>query len=187
MVMCERGMFYLSLCGSLLIVMAHARGERPNLVNKLRIFHQEKCLSLLASDEEMYQGKKWDKWGVHMKVWSWFQRISDIGTSTLRSQNAKELLKLGGIDLLTDILASTSCLITIVEVDNLGEAFKIIDMVNEFPVSKKHLVVIVPNLDSNGLHRHLSIRESQNTTINYNVVVHQKHKGERIISISGLN
>ena len=69
------------------------------------------------------------------------------GISTLRSQNAKELLKLGEIDLLTDILASTSCLITIVEVDDLGEAFKIIDMVNEFPVSKKHLVVIVPKLD----------------------------------------
>ena len=105
----------------------------------------------------------------------------------MRSQNAKELLKLGEINLLTDILASTSCLITIVEVDDLGEAFKIIDMVNKFPVSKKHLVVIVPKLDSNGLHRHLAIRESQNTTINYNVVVHQKHEGESFISISGLN
>ena len=116
------------------------------------------------------------------------KHVSDIGTSTLRSLNAKELLTLGDIDLFTHILANeTSCLITIVDVDNLSEVFKIIDMVNEFPVSKKHLVLIVPKLDSNGLHRHLSIRESQNTTINYNVVVHQKHKGDSFISISGWN
>lgn len=57
--MFERAVFYLSLCESLSIVMAHGFvGERPNLVETLQIFHQEKCLSLLASDEEIYQSKK---------------------------------------------------------------------------------------------------------------------------------
>ena len=69
------------------------------------------------------------------------------------------------------MMESSSCQITIVETDDLDDVFKVIHMVNEFLVSKKYLLVIVPTLDLQAFQSPLTNMISQNVTINYNVEV----------------
>ena len=92
----------------------------------------------------------------------------DIGTSTLRSQNTKEVLKLRGNPLFSSLINSISCLVTIVETDNNEEVLRLIEMVNELSVTKKHLLLILPTFDSTTV---------QNLTINFQVIVNHGEAG----------
>ena len=94
----------------------------------------------------------------------------------MRSENIAEVLKLKGNSLLTQIMASSSCQITIVETDDPDDIFNISDMVNEFLVAKKHLIVIVPTLDFQAFQSLLTVMSSQNLTINYDVEIVFSHK-----------
>ena len=64
-----------------------------------------------------------------------------------------------------DILASMSCLILIAQVSTFTEVSYSIDMMTQFRVAKKHLIIEIPSLDVTSL---------QNKTINFNVLINHK-------------
>ena len=115
------------------------------------------CLSILASDSEVYQD------GIF--------NSADIRTSTLRYNNAKELLKIKNNPQFLLILNAVTCLSIIVEA-NHDEVSQLIDMVNELKVEGKYLLLIVPSSE-------LSVM--RNKTINYNVVIFDKGSGNTIL------
>ena len=86
----------------------------------------------------------------------------------MRSQNTKEVLKLRGNPLFSSLINSISCLVTIVETDNNEEVLRLIEMVNELSVTKKHLLLILPTFDSTTV---------QNLTINFQVIVNHGEAG----------
>ena len=89
----------------------------------------------------------------------------------MESQNAEELLKLSGNPLFLSLLDSISCVVTIVESDNVGQILRLIEMVYELPVTEKYLLLIAQTFDSTAL---------QNLTINFQVIVHHAETGKHI-------
>ena len=112
------------------------------------------CLSILASDSEVYQD------GIF--------NSADIRTSTLRYNNAKELLKMKNNPQFVLIFTTVTCLSIIVEANNNDEVSQLIDIVNGLTVERKCLLLIVPSSE-------LSVM--RNKTINYNVVIFDKGSG----------
>ena len=90
----------------------------------------------------------------------------------MRSQNAKEVLKLRGDPLFSSILSSISCLVTIVETDIAEEGLRLIDMVNELSVATKYLLLNVPTFDLTAV---------KNQTINFQVMVNHGESGNTIM------
>ena len=86
--------------------------------------------------------------------------------------------------MLSSLLASTSCLFTIVETDDIEEVLRLIDMVNVLSVDEKYLLLIVPTFDSAAIQNFQQFWNGENMTINYNVVVHHKNAGDNLIATS---
>ena len=167
--MSERHTLCLVLCLPLLCVIVQGfQREWPK-------WNRTSCVSILASDLVFYQGKKCK---IYVLIISILLHLSDIGTSTLRIKNAREVLKLRESVLLSSILDSISCLITIVETDYIEEVLMLIEMVNELYVAEKHLLLISPKFDSAAISTLF-----QNITIHYNVVLHHTNAGEMKTSV----
>ena len=86
----------------------------------------------------------------------------------MRSQNAKELLKLGENPLFLSLFASISCLVTVAETDDNDEVLELLEMVDGLPVAKKYLLLIISTFDST---------KFANITINFQVMMHHKKTG----------
>ena len=69
----------------------------------------------------------------------------------------------------SSILASSLCLMTIIETNSDDGILEIIDMVNDFRVDTKHLSLKVSNFNENML---------GNITINYDVTIEHRDKGK---------
>ena len=148
--------------------------EGPKLRNILPTEYKEPCVSILATDLAPYKGKLCMYYAM-LKTFSCFQRLSEIGTSTLRCQNAKELLKLEGNPLFQSLLASISCLVTIAETDDDRELLKLLEFMGDLSVAKKYMFLIVSTFDST---------KFLNVTINFQAIVHQKETGLIILKMS---
>ena len=90
----------------------------------------------------------------------------------MRSQNAKEMLKLTGNPLLSALVASTSCLITIVETEDHEEMMKLLEVMDGLSVAKKFVLLIVSTFVP---------KKIVNLTINFKVMVHHKESGMKVM------
>ena len=84
-----------------------------------------------------------------------------------------ELLKVREHPLFSSVLASSSCVITIIETHVNQEVLDAIDMINGFRADTKHLLLSVPKFDETMF---------KNITINYAVNIKQSEGGEVIIN-----
>ena len=100
---------------------------------------------------------------------SFSTHLSDIGTSILRFRDAKELLKVRGHILFSSVLASSSCLITIVDTHSGDEVLDVIDMVNDFRADRKRLLILAPTFNETMF---------KNVTINYDVTIEHSYGGD---------
>ena len=102
--------------------------------------------------------------------------FSDTGTSTLRYRNVKELLKVRGHPLFSSVLASSSCVNTIIETyaDPDNKVLDAIDMMNSIRADRKHLLLLVPSFDADIF---------KNLTINFVVTIEHSDGGEVSINI----
>ena len=90
----------------------------------------------------------------------------------MRSQNAKEMLKLLGNQLLSALVASTSCLITIVETEDHEEMMNLLEVVKSLSVAKMFVLLIVSTFVP---------KKIVNLTINFKVMVHHKESGMKVM------
>ena len=80
-----------------------------------------------------------------------------------------ELLKIREHPLFSSVLASSSCVITIIETRVNQEVLDAIDMINGFRADTKHLLLSVPKFDETMF---------KNITINYAINIEQSEGGE---------
>ena len=80
-----------------------------------------------------------------------------------------ELLKVREHPLFSSVLASSSCVITIIETRVNQEVLDAIDMINGFRADRKHLLLSVPKFDETMF---------KNITINYPINIKQSEGGE---------
>ena len=130
---------------------------------------EKPCVSIVVTDSETYKGTIYLIYLINIFIVSYFNYLPEVATSTLRFKNVKDLLKLRDDILFSSILASSLCLITIIETNNDERILEVIDMVNDFRVDRKHLSLKVPNLNENML---------GNITINYDVTIEHRSKGK---------
>ena len=71
---------------------------------------------------------------------------------------------------MSSVLASSSCLITIVEIHSEGdEVLDVIDMVNDFRADRKRLLILAPTFNE---------AMFKNVTINYDVTIEHSYGGD---------
>ena len=87
----------------------------------------------------------------------------------MRFKTVKELWKVREPLLLKSLLASSSCVITIIESSVNDEVFDLIHMVNDFKVHRKHLLLLTPTFNATNL---------KNLTINYDVTIVHSNGGK---------
>ena len=100
---------------------------------------------------------------------SFCTHLLEIGTSTLRFENMEELLKVRYDLLFSSALASSSCLITIIETNGDDRVLDVIGIVNEIRVERKHVLLIVPTFNEDNF---------KNITTNYEVTIDHQDKGK---------
>ena len=98
---------------------------------------------------------------------------SDIGTSTLRFRNAEEMSNLRGHNLFSSVVASSSCVHTIIETYIDDEVFNAIDMMNAVRAERKHLLLIIS-----------TFKETMFKNIIINFAVTIQHSGEGDVNIT---
>ena len=103
-----------------------------------------------------------------VSIVSFYTHLADIGTSTLRLRNGEEFLKLRDDLLFSSALTSSSCLISIIETFSEDVVLDVIDMVNDFRVDRKRLLLIVPTFNEN---------KFKNITVNYDVTIEHRFEG----------
>ena len=94
--------------------------------------------------------------------------ISDIGTSTVKFQNTKELLNLKHNYQFSNMLMNIICLSIKAEINKDAEVLQLIEFVNGLTMKKKALIVIMPDLNLEAL---------QNLTLNSEMTVYSRSKG----------
>ena len=80
-----------------------------------------------------------------------------------------ELLKLRRDPLLLSLINSISCMVAIGEPATVNEVLELINMVNEFPVAKKYLLLVAPTFEPTVL---------KNLTINFQVIFNYSETGK---------
>ena len=86
----------------------------------------------------------------------------------MRFENVEGLLKSKDNPLFSSILASSSCFASIIETNDNEEVLNVIQMVNDFMVDRKHLLLLVPTLNETMF---------KNITINYDVSIEHRDEG----------
>ena len=168
--MVERGILYFIVYLFLLHGLVKGFEVRGHNGNKGHQTLTEKpCVSIVVTDSETYKGTVYLIYLFNIFIVSYFNYLSEEGTSTLRFKNVRELLKLRDGILFSSILASSLCLMTIIETNSDDGILEIIDMVNDFRVDTKHLSLKVSNFNENML---------GNITINYDVTIEHRAKGK---------
>ena len=133
-----------------------------------QLFTQEPaCVSILATNLETYHGKLLYLLN-RLSMGSFYTPLADIGTSKLRFRSGEEFLKLRHNHLFSYALASSSCLISIIETFSEDEVLDLIDMVNDFRADRKSLLLKVPTFNENMF---------KNITINYDVTIEHRDEG----------
>ena len=99
---------------------------------------------------------------------------SEDAGGTLRFRSVSHLLTVENDTRLLKIVTSVSCLMIIADVSTNTELSQLIDVVTKFKVSKKHLIVTIPQLNVVSL---------QNKTINFNVVIYDHKQTGRNTSL----
>ena len=133
-----------------------------------QLFTQEPaCVSILATNLETYHGKLLYLLN-RLSMGSFYTPLADIGTSKLRFRSGEEFLKLRHNHLFSYALASSSCLISIIETFSEDEVLELIDMVNDFRADRKSLLLKVPTFNENMF---------KNITINYDVTIEHRDEG----------
>ena len=143
------------------------KAEGPKWQELLSSIYKEPCTYLLATESSPYQGKLLTQPPFLSGNWHLHQP-SEIGTPFLRSQNAKELIEQRGNPLFSSVVASVSCLVTIVETHDKEDMLKLIEMVDDFSVAKKYLVLIAPTFGGAQL---------QNLTISFQTMILHRETG----------
>ena len=75
---------------------------------------------------------------------------------------------------MSSVLASSSCLIIIVETYADNQVLDVIDMVNDFRADRKRLLILAPTFNETMF---------KNVTINYDVTIEQSYRGDISILI----
>ena len=136
--------------------------------------HQNLCTSMLISDSIIYPGETsyvvHNMWGVTYHICA-----SEGQGSILRFRNVANLLRVEDGMRLMIILKSISCLMTIAHVSSDTEASQLIDFVTKFRIAQKYLTIVNPKLD---------VKSLQNTTINFNVLLHHLGPGANGLKIN---
>ena len=128
---------------------------------------EQACVSILATNSETYHGKCSNLLN-RLSMVSFCTPLADIGTSSLRFRSGEDFLKIRHNLLFAYALASSSCLIGIVETFSEDEVLDLIDMVNDFRVDRKCLLLKVPTFNENMF---------RNITINYDVTIEHRDEG----------
>ena len=131
--------------------------------------HQYSCTSLFVSDYSNITGKLHSNEIVSFLLKFWFLYVSDDGMSAVRFRYVRQLLEYQVDGRLISIMKSISCLRTVVQAQNDTEASQVIDLVKEFRVAQKDLIITIPNWNVNYL---------QNKTINFKVIIKHQAAGD---------
>ena len=92
----------------------------------------------------------------------------------MRYENVQELLKVRGNLLFSTILASSSCIITIIETSLDHDILNMIDMVNSFRAERKRLLLLIPTFNETMF---------KNIMINYDVTIEHSDGGDVNINV----
>ena len=128
--------------------------------------HKKACESMMVS----YAGT--DKGGK--EFFFLYQYIifeitsSDFGRGIVKFQNLGQLLEVKDSKKFMSMLAKMSCLVTLTRMSNGSEVSQMIDVVNEFKISKKHLIIFVKKLNTTLLRK---------KAITFNVIIHHNGPG----------
>ena len=95
-------------------------------------------------------------------------RPSDFSGGTIKFHSLGELLEVKESQKLKSMTARMSCLVTMTQLNNDLEASQLIDVVNEFKISKKHLIIFVKKLNTTLLRK---------KAITFNVIIHHNGPG----------
>ena len=168
--MAEKHIICFFICFFLTIGLGEGlKRDGPKWDIMLPYSYKEPCVSILATDLAPYQRMLLSMpiFLLQLMLYKCIY-LSEIGTSSMRSQDTKELLKMIGNPLFPSISASISCLISIVETDDNEEVLKLIEMINNLSVTKKYMLLIMSTFDSTMF---------SNLTINFQVMVHHSNTG----------
>ena len=136
----EGRLLFLCIVLPLLIEMGQGFDRiGPWWENDAKSFSSGTCVSILTTDLDINE---------------------DVGASTFRFKNSKELLRLRNSPQFLSLLFSISCLITVSEPDTTNEVLELIHMVNKLPVLEKHMLLIGSTFDETAF---------ENLTINFQV------------------
>ena len=95
--------------------------------------------------------------------------LSDFGRGTAKFQNFGKLLEVKESDKFKHMMQKMSCLLTVARMNDNLEVSQLIDVVNEFKISKKYLVIFAETTN---------ITLLQKKTITFNVIIHHNESGE---------
>ena len=94
--------------------------------------------------------------------------LSDFSGGTIKFQSLGELLEVKESQKFKSMTARMSCLVTMTQLNNDLEASQLVDVVNEFKISKKHLIIFVKKLNTTLLRK---------KAITFNVIIHHNGPG----------
>ena len=176
LIMAERRSLYIIAC--FLALHGSAKGfelEGHDGNKIIQLVRQEQCVTILATDLETYNGmfSKMFNFYFHDYI-SLHGFLPDIGLPMLRFKNIEELSKVREHHLFSSVLASSSCIITIIETHDDDETLDAIDMMNGVRADRKQLLLLVPTFD---------ITKFKNITINYDVAIEHSDGGDSNIKI----
>ena len=169
--MAERRILYIIVCFFVLQGSTKGFEVEGNDGDKIiQLFMQKQCLTILATDLETYKGKFFI-WISHSNgfIFSHSVHLSGIGASTVRLKNVQELSQARKHRLFSSILASSSCVIGIIETYVHDEILDTIDMMNGLRADRKHLLLLAPTFHETMF---------RNITINYAVTIEHSDGGE---------
>ena len=94
---------------------------------------------------------------------------SGFSRTTVKFQNLGKLLEVNASTKFKTIITKMSCLTTMAQMNKELEVSQLIDIVNEFRISNKSLVIFMESLNATLLRK---------KTITFNVIIHHNKSGE---------
>ena len=90
----------------------------------------------------------------------------------MKFQSFQNLLEIKDGEKFRSLRAMMSCLVTITEMSNESEVSKMIDIMHEFKIAQKHLIIFMDTLNTTLL---------SERTVNYNVMIN--HRGTGVLNV----